>query len=261
MTNARNTQALEDAGRAVWPGMVIYDVGDEAHATGTSDHNHDDKTLPQGGRAEQSDSDSYPEVRALDFMLRGPFDHEQAMRLVDVLVRLCRNRISYVIYNGYIWRRRNGFIRERYTGSNPHRDHVHVSTLAADDENASPWTPVLALKEDEMTEEQFQAILGAIRAAGKSADAASLRANGILTGTDVETTWSSQTPNAIQNNVLADRLAEISQRLSNVTVTLPPVTVDAGAIEAGITAALANPTVIQALAKAVADEEHNRMES
>lgn len=141
MTNSRNCQALEDSTRAQWPGVVVYDIGDPAHATGVSDHNPDDTVLPQGGRAEQTDSDTKPEVRATDTM-RGPrFSAADARDMFERLTRRPENqaRLSYVIYNRRIRSRRYNWQDRPYSGSDPHTDHVHTSTLAAQDNNARPF--------------------------------------------------------------------------------------------------------------------------
>lgn len=138
MTNSRSIQRLEDDGRRRWPGITIYDVGDEEHAKGTSGHNHDDKP---GVKAEDQDADNKPEVRALDFMIRGPFTKADAAFLFEALTRRPANqrRLLYVIYNGRIRSRSDGWVDRRYTGTNPHTDHVHASGRAEDDENTARW--------------------------------------------------------------------------------------------------------------------------
>ena len=138
MTNSRSIQRLEDDGRKRYPGIVIYDVGDEEHAKGTSGHNHDDKP---GVKAEDQDADSKPEVRALDFMRGSRFSAAQARDLFEMLTRRPANqrRLLYVIYNRRIRSRSDGWKDRPYTGSNPHTDHVHASGRAEDDENTAAW--------------------------------------------------------------------------------------------------------------------------
>lgn len=135
--------ALRRNGRAVWPGMTIYGVGDEDHQDQVSDHNPDDTP---GVRPGQTDADTEQEWRALDFMLGPAFTATQAARLVTALTTVAssRSRLFYVIYRDRIYRRSNGFAPQDHTGTF-HGDHVHVSGLAADDENGADWPAVLAL--------------------------------------------------------------------------------------------------------------------
>lgn len=48
-------------------------------------------------------------------------------------------RVKYVIYQGRIWSARSGWKPRRYTGSNPHNTHVHVSVTNASDTDGSAW--------------------------------------------------------------------------------------------------------------------------
>jgi len=82
-------------------------VGDTSHAARKSDHNPD---YHDGGV-----------VRALDIDVDGirPYD------LVKAAVKDVRT--AYVIWNGFIWSRKYGFKRRRYTGSSSHKTHVHIS--------------------------------------------------------------------------------------------------------------------------------------
>jgi hypothetical protein len=139
----------------IWPGMTIFWIGDPAHMTGVSGHNPDDTP---GVRAELTDADSDPEVRSLDFMIGPVFTTEQGWRLVNALVNgVDRNRLYYVIYRSTIWSRSTGFKARPYSGFN-HNDHVHVSGWAADDENGSDWSSVLALDEEEEVPEVYYKI-------------------------------------------------------------------------------------------------------
>ena len=139
--------ALRRNGLTVWPGMTIFWIGDLAHQGGTSGHNPDDYPPL---RAELTDSDLDPEVRALDFMIGTQFTTQDGWDLVNALVEgVDKQRVYYVIYRSTIWRRATGFKPESYGGNN-HNDHVHVSGYVADDENGKDWQSVLALKEDDM---------------------------------------------------------------------------------------------------------------
>ena len=46
-------------------------------------------------------------------------------------------RVKYLIFNGRIWIR--GGIEKKYTGSNPHRTHLHVSIRDGYGNDVSPW--------------------------------------------------------------------------------------------------------------------------
>lgn len=114
-----------------------WTVGDESHREGVSDHNIDDTP---GWRTEQTDSDSIPEVRAVDIRLplNAPFTPEQ---LVQWLIKQARagklKWLRYVIFKGRIWTRSGGWVTQKYNGSNPHNKHVHVSSLASHDSDTT----------------------------------------------------------------------------------------------------------------------------
>ncbi len=135
---SRNMQRLTDQLHARYPGMTIYGIGDAAHKRSPSGHNEDDTP---GSLPEDQDADSKPEHRAIDAMIRGAFTRAAAWALVTALVTLPVNRarLLYVIFEGWIWRRNGGWKREKYTGSNQHFDHPHVSGEADDDENTADW--------------------------------------------------------------------------------------------------------------------------
>lgn len=141
MARAANMQALTDDIKAGHPGVVIGGKGDPAHAAGTSDHNEDDTP---GVRAEQSDADGRPEHRAIDVMLGSAFSKADGDELVAALLAdpAALARLKYIIWNGYIWSRSSGWVRKPYTGKDKHTGHVHISGLAADDENAAGWPAV-----------------------------------------------------------------------------------------------------------------------
>ncbi|MFG3698644.1 peptidoglycan-binding protein [Micromonospora sp. NPDC047620] len=95
-------------------------IGDAAHQARKSDHNPD------------ADDRS---VNAADFDIDG----------IDPLlvVRHCIEHPStqYVIYNRLIWSRTRDFRPARYTGSNPHTKHLHVSVSHARalEDSLRPW--------------------------------------------------------------------------------------------------------------------------
>lgn len=130
-------QALTDGVRLMWPGVVIYGVGDAAHAAQSSDHNEDDTP---GRRTPQTDSDNVPEHRAIDVMIGPRFSAADGHALVSALLGIPANRarLSLVIYAGFEYSRRTGFAKVART-SDRHDDHVHASGLAADDDNTARW--------------------------------------------------------------------------------------------------------------------------
>lgn len=82
-------------------------IGDAAHAARVSDHNPD--PLPDGVvRATDTDKDG---VLTADLLYIATHD----------------SRTEYVIFNGYIYMRANGFRKQVYTGTNKHTGHMHIS--------------------------------------------------------------------------------------------------------------------------------------
>lgn len=141
-------QALTDAVKRRYPGVVIYGIGNEEHQLHASDHNEDDTA---GSRPAQTDADSTKEHRALDIMLGPAFTKAQAYQLIADLLGdpAARARLKYIIFDGYIWSASNGWVREEFDGD-PHRDHPHISGKASDDENAAGWPAVDKGKEEDM---------------------------------------------------------------------------------------------------------------
>ncbi len=50
-------------------------------------------------------------------------------------------RVKYLIFTGKIWSTKNG--EYRYTGSNPHNKHLHISINDNHGKDTSPWFPWL----------------------------------------------------------------------------------------------------------------------
>lgn len=101
-------------------------IGDQAHASRTSEHNpdHDADPMPTGY------------VSAVDITK----DSASMMETVRKAL-VGDSRVWYVIHNGYIWSRTHNWEKREYDGSNPHTKHLHVSlrqtaTAAAD---TSSW--------------------------------------------------------------------------------------------------------------------------
>lgn len=82
-------------------------IGDASHSSRTSDHN------PNGHRV----------VCAIDITR----DERFIWKLLELAIR--DPRVNYVIFDGYIYSRAYGFRKRVYTGSNKHRQHLHISLL------------------------------------------------------------------------------------------------------------------------------------
>lgn len=227
--NSKNAEALKDSVQAKYPGtQVIYTVGDLAHQEGSSDHNPDDDSRYD---TDQTDSDKLQEVRAVDIMVNSAFSAAQASAFVAILLKNCKPRIYYIIYNKKMYHSKRGFKAEAYSGKDPHTNHVHVSTLAAQDNNSTPWNLSLA-SEDEVTPADITAIKTAILThnltpssgtttvaqclldahriwelmpdTAKAAAASAARTDGLMSMSDVITSWSTVNATGTQNNALAD---------------------------------------------------------
>ena len=92
-------------------------IGDTRHSARKSDHNPDE----QGW------------VRAIDVdrdLFKGS-KPDIMPDLVDQLRRACKarteTRISYIIFDGYIYSSKYRFIKRKYKGANPHTKHAHFS--------------------------------------------------------------------------------------------------------------------------------------
>lgn len=239
---ARNMQALTDAIKRRHPGVIIYGIGDDAHALRVSDHNEDDTP---GVLAAQQDADSNPEHRAIDVMLGAAFTKSQAYQLIDDLLAdpTARARLRYIIFDGWIWSRSNGWTRHEFEGD-PHRDHPHISGWAADDENAAAWP---AVDGDDM--------------ALSDADAKALinRVNTIIDMADVNPYGDSLKPEpnklGAAIKALATVLGEVAADVEELKAK-PPVQ-SAPVDEAALKAVLMDPEVIEAYAARAAQLVHD----
>lgn len=113
-------------------------IGNAAHQLEVSGHNPDDTP---GVRAEYSDSDSIPEVRAIDVDV----DLRASFTMQDVINRILLTpndlrRLRYIIFNRTIWSRNGGWVGNTYSGTDPHTNHAHFSGDPLTDNDSSPWS-------------------------------------------------------------------------------------------------------------------------
>lgn len=108
-----------------WPTLRIGDgsVGDTSHAARYSSHNPLWTTQPPGA------------VRAVDIGIEG----RDARAILNELIG--DPRVWYVIHKGVIYSRTYGWQPRRYTGSNPHNHHIHVSLRESEAayDDTRPW--------------------------------------------------------------------------------------------------------------------------
>lgn len=123
-------------------------IGDAAHSARKSDHNPD---WPRGV------------VRAIDI-------DKDGLSPAEVLAAAFRYAATnYVIFAGQIYSRSRGFRPIRYTGSNGHYKHIHISilhTLEAETAGQSWFGGAAQKDEDSMTQAQFDTIMGTLRGYG-----------------------------------------------------------------------------------------------
>jgi peptidoglycan hydrolase-like protein with peptidoglycan-binding domain len=86
--------------------VVVGWIGDAAHQAGCSDHNPDSTGV----------------VHAIDPMVTG----SQAQTIVNQALAHPAD-LQYVIHNRTIWSATTGWKARKYTGSDPHTNHVHLS--------------------------------------------------------------------------------------------------------------------------------------
>lgn len=141
---AHNLQVRVDDIRAAWPGIVVGEIGDQAHQAEHSDHNPDARGV----------------VHAFDVMTlayqtsHGIADDAVAMEILAWLLSAPTD-LEYVIHNRTIYTVANGFRPQVYAGSDPHTDHVHVSGLHGSVGRNSATGTGYSLAAEAMTPEGF----------------------------------------------------------------------------------------------------------
>lgn len=125
-------------------------IGDEAHASRTSDHN-----------PYIHDKNGVGVVRAIDITHdpKGGFD---SYAFADYLKSKGDKRIRYVISNSRIWTPSVSSAWRKYTGSNPHNHHVHISVSESASlyDDASDWD--IGLGKASITSRVIAAVVEAI---------------------------------------------------------------------------------------------------
>ena len=123
---ARSLETLRDEIRSVYPGTTVWTIGDAAHVV--SDHR------PNAAGV----------VCAID--VKGDKGLDLA-EFAEHLRRTNHRAVKYVIFNRRIWSKAlNSQGWRRYSGSNPHTTHVHVSVGVGPDgrstgpyDDTTPW--------------------------------------------------------------------------------------------------------------------------
>lgn len=115
--------------------------GNKAHQQTKSSHNGD-----KSGNAEHKDGDAKDEVRARDIdstLNDSNCTMEQVVQMWITALRAGKLWwVRYIIYNGRIWHRRDGFRTRVYKGKNKHDKHAHVNTdfdQSADSVTGTDW--------------------------------------------------------------------------------------------------------------------------
>ena len=107
-------------------------IGDSKHSMRKSDHNPE----PDGT------------VDAFD-LTHDPKGGVDIQKVCDALIASRDPRISYLICNGQIIAGNNGpqpWVKRKYTGSNKHTRHLHVSVLDKGQDDTTPWKIEAAFK-------------------------------------------------------------------------------------------------------------------
>lgn len=118
---AKSLQTLEREIHARYPGTTVWDIGDQDHASGYSDHN----------------PNAYGVVCAIDVL------GDKGLSLssfAEALRTSGHPQLKYVIFNRRIASRSNGWKWVAYTGKNPHATHVHASVGTGSDGRSANGT-------------------------------------------------------------------------------------------------------------------------
>ena len=189
-------------------------------------------------------------VTALD-LTHDPAGGFDSYRFAETLRRNRDRRIKYVISNGrmfssYATSSYPTFTWRAYSGTDQHKGHVHISVLdAVVSDTRTPWN--LDGLEGDMTPAEF---------------VAAYDSNGTFTKRTQAAAWGYQDPGQPNaRDILLKPDGELRATLRRVATSVDalkaaqaPAPVDAAVLKA----ALLDPEVLAAIAKAVADEDHRR---
>jgi hypothetical protein len=97
-----------------------------------------DGLLPSAAHLTQSPNSDHNTGYAVDLT----HDPENGIDCFDIYEKLkADKRVKYLIFTGKIWSVKNG--ESKYTGSNKHTKHLHISIKDNCGNNRSPWFPWL----------------------------------------------------------------------------------------------------------------------
>ena len=96
-----------------------------------------DGLLPSAAHVTQSPNSDHNTGLAADLT----HDPDNGIDCAEIFEKLKEDkRVSYLIFKGKIWSKQHAKQGNRkYTGSNPHNKHLHISINATDSTDTSPW--------------------------------------------------------------------------------------------------------------------------
>jgi hypothetical protein len=96
-----------------------------------------DGLLPSAAHVTQSPNSDHNTGLAADLT----HDPDNGIDCAEIFEKLKEDkRVSYLIFKGQIWSKEKSKLgNRRYTGSNPHNKHLHISINATSAADTSPW--------------------------------------------------------------------------------------------------------------------------
>jgi hypothetical protein len=96
-----------------------------------------DGLLPSAAHVTQSPNSDHNTGLAADLT----HDPDNGIDCAEIFEKLKEDkRVSYLIFKGQIWSKEKSKLgNRRYTGSNPHNKHLHISINASSAADTSPW--------------------------------------------------------------------------------------------------------------------------
>jgi hypothetical protein len=96
-----------------------------------------DGLLPSAAHVTQSPNSDHNTGLAADLT----HDPDNGIDCAEIFEKLKEDkRVSYLIFKGQIWSKEKSKLgNRRYTGSNPHNKHLHISINASSATDTSPW--------------------------------------------------------------------------------------------------------------------------